>query len=68
MKILKDEPATLKRQRRVTVELQPGETLMAFKDEYFYRLGGQVDDIVQGHVITESDHVVWCSIEQRWTA
>lgn len=68
MKTIKDLPATLKRPRRVTVELQPGETLMSFKDEYFYRLGGQVDDIVQGHVITESDHVVWCSIEQRWLA
>ena len=68
MKTIKDEPATLKRGRRVTVELQPGEQLMAFKDEYFYRLGGQVDEIMQGHVITESEHVVWCSIGQEWTS
>jgi hypothetical protein len=68
MKTLKDEPATEKRARRVTVELQHGETLMAFKDEFYYRLGGQVEDIVQGHVITESDHVVWCSIGQEWVS
>lgn len=68
MKILKDEQATPKRARRVLVELQPDEKLMAFKDDYFYRLGGQVDDVVQGHVITESDHVVWCSIGQEWVS
>jgi hypothetical protein len=68
MKTLKDEPATEKRARRVTVELQPGETLMSFKDDDYYRLGGQVDEIMQGHVITESDRVYWCSIEQRWLA
>lgn len=68
MNIIRDTPANGKKKRRVIVELEPGETLMAFSDDYYYRLGGQVDDIVKGHVITESDHVVWCSIEQRWTA
>lgn len=68
MKILKDEQATPKRARRVLVELQPDEKLMAFRDDCFYRLGGQVDDVVQGHVITESDHVVWCSVGQEWVS
>lgn len=54
--------------KTVTVEIDNDEKLMSFKDDRFYRLGGQVDDVMAGHVITESDHVVWCSIEQRWVA
>lgn len=68
MKIIKDEIATLKRLRRVTVELQHNEVLMSFKPSRFYRLGGQVGDVVQGHVITDSDAVYWCSVGQRWEA
>ena len=68
MKTIKDEPATPKRGRRVTVELQPGEQLMAFRDNGYYKLGGQVDEIMQGHVITESYQVMWCSIGQEWVS
>jgi len=52
--------------RTVTVQLAEGEKLMAFKEDNFYRLGGQLDDVVGGYYITESDYVIWCSIEQRW--
>lgn len=52
--------------REVTVVLEPEDKLMCFRDDRYFRLGGQVEDVVAGHVITESDHVVWCSIEQRW--
>ena len=53
--------------REVTVVLEDKDHLMCFRDDRFYRLGGQVDDIMQGHVIIESDCVYWDSIEQRWT-
>lgn len=66
MKIIKDQPATLKRGRRITVELAPGETLLSVRDGQYYRLGGQVEDIVQSHVITEMTGVYWCSVTQRW--
>jgi hypothetical protein len=66
MKIIKDEPATLKRGRRITVELGPNEALLSIRDGHYYRLGGQVDDIVQSHVITEMTRVYWCSIAQKW--
>jgi hypothetical protein len=67
MKIIKDEIATLKRPRRVTVELQHhDEVLMSFREGNYYKLGGQVEDVVQGHVIIESDAVYWCSIGQEW--
>jgi hypothetical protein len=66
MNIIKDEPATLKRARRITLELAPGETVGCIKEGGYYRLGGQVDDIVQSHVITEMTRVYWCSIAQKW--
>ena len=66
MKTIKDEVATLKRGRRVTVELAPGEYLISFKEDAYYRLGGQVEDVVQGHVIIDSYQVSWCSIGQEW--
>ncbi len=58
--------ATLKRGRRVTVELAPGETLLNVREGSYYRLGGQVDDIVQSHVIADMSRVYWCSVSQSW--
>lgn len=67
MKVLHSK--TLKNgKRHVLVELDEGEDIKSFNENRYYRLGGQLDDVVGGHVITESEHVVWCSIEQRWTA
>jgi hypothetical protein len=69
MKVIKDEPATTKRLRRVTVEIHHhDEKLMSFRPDSYYKLGGQVEDVIQGHVIIESDAVYWCSIGQRWEA
>jgi hypothetical protein len=69
MKVIIDVPATKKKPRMVTVALQhEDEVLMSFRPEKYYKLGGQVEDVVQGHVITESDAVYWCSIGQRWEA
>lgn len=67
MKVIK-ETVNKQGKRVITVELDDGEHLMAFHDDRFYRLGGQVDEVMAGFVITEAEHVVWCSIEQRWTA
>jgi hypothetical protein len=66
MKIIKDEPATLKRRRRVTVELDHNDHLIGIKEGHYYRLGGQVEDVVQSHVLLESRGVYWCSITQKW--
>jgi hypothetical protein len=52
--------------RTITVQLAAGEKLMAFKDDSYYRLGGQLDDVVGTHCIAEGNRVVWCSIEQKW--
>lgn len=52
--------------RRVTVELSPGEKLIAVDEDRFYRLGYPVEDIVGGHVLAASEPVAWCAVEQRW--
>jgi len=66
MKIL--HTRTLKSgKRHVLIELQnDDEKLMAINWDKHYKLGGQVDDIVKGHVITEAHGVYWCSITQQW--
>jgi hypothetical protein len=66
VKTIKDEVATLKRGRRVTVELEPSEYLLGIKDGAYYQLGGQVDDIVAGHIIIDAHPVYWCSVSQKW--
>lgn len=66
MKIVK-EKINRQGKREVTVVLEEQDNLMCFRNDRFYRLGGQVEDIVAGHVIAESDAVYWCSITQNWT-
>lgn len=52
---------------RVTVFLAEGETLMAFNPDRHYRLGQPMyDDVIAGHILTESVPVVWASDEQKW--
>jgi len=52
--------------RTVTVQLAASEKLIAFKEDSYYCLGGQLDDVVGGYCIIDSRRVVWCSIEQKW--
>ena len=52
--------------RTVTVQLATGEKLIALKEDSYYRLGGQLDDVVGGYCIIDSPRVVWCSIAQKW--
>jgi hypothetical protein len=66
MKIIKDEPETLKRKRRVILELNHDEEFAVIQNNAYYRLGGQVDDVVQSHVIGDMSRVYWCSITQKW--
>lgn len=66
MKIIKDEIATLKRGRRVTVELRHDEEFAVLQNNAYYRLGGQLDDVVQSHIIADMSRVYWCDITQKW--
>lgn len=52
--------------RTASVTLRPGERLLIVKENGFYKLGGQLEDVVQGHVLTEARPSRWCSISQSW--
>lgn len=36
------------------------------KEGRFYMLGGQLDEVVPGHVLLETRPVIWCHFEQKW--
>lgn len=53
--------------RRVTVELDAGEVLVAMNPDRFYNLGEPCDgQIMLGDILVSARPVSWCSIEQRW--
>lgn len=51
MKIIKDEAATPKRKRRITLEFDPDEAITSIRNGAYYRLGGQVRNNYQDHNI-----------------
>lgn len=65
MKVLK-ESVDKAGNRRMLIELAPDESLKATRDGAYYKLGGQVEDIVQSHVVLDAVEVHWCSIGQEW--
>lgn len=67
MKVL-SERINKQGKRVQTVMLDKCEHLIAVDEDSFYKLGGQVDDVVRGHVLTEMDEVTWCSIGQEWVS
>jgi predicted glycosyltransferase involved in capsule biosynthesis len=68
MKVI-SEKILKNKKRRVVLELEPHELgLMVINRDHFYKLAGQVEDIVQGHVLLDSEKVHWCSITQEWVA
>lgn len=48
------------------VVLKPGQVALVIEADAFYRLGGQLDDVVASHVLAGTSRVAWCSIEQGW--
>ena len=64
MKILSSKKVRGK--ERVTLELEPGEKLLAIKDGTYYRLGHPLDDVVPSHVVADPAPVNWCPLEQKW--
>ena len=67
MKIIKELPATLRRGKRITVELHHhDEVLMSFRPNQYYKMGEPTEDIVQGYTIIGAWPTDWCSIAQEW--
>lgn len=55
--------------RELVVELDSlDEKLIAVAPQRYYRLGGQIDDVIGGHALLESQRVTWCPFEQKWVA
>lgn len=58
--------------RQLEMELHQARTEVAAlhaqlpREDAFYKLGGQMDDVVPGHVLQETRPVVWCHFEQKW--
>jgi hypothetical protein len=67
--IIKRSRVTAAGKRELVVELDSlDEKLIAVAEHRYYQLGGQVEDIMPGHVLLEASHVCWCPFEQKWVA
>ena len=64
MKIVSDK--TVNGKRRVLVELDKNENIVAFRDDAFYRLGQPMDEVLPAHILVEAIPVSWCPLEQKW--
>jgi predicted ATPase len=65
MKTIK-ETTTKAGKRRITVELDHDEKIVAVREDCHYELGYPLEDIVQSHIIADAKSVTWCPLEQRW--
>lgn len=52
--------------RQLEAELAEAQAQLP-KDDRFYKLGGQLDQVVPGHVLVEARPTLWCHFEQKWT-
>lgn len=66
MKILKSVP-TKDGKLRLTVVVDAEETLIAVREDRFYRLAYPLDDqVLATHILEGIKRVSWCSVEQKW--
>lgn len=54
--------------RRVVMELEAREELLAVRDGAHYQLGDPLDDVVPSHILGAAKEVSWCAVEQKWVA
>lgn len=54
--------------RRITVELDPSEKLIAICPDSFYKLGYPFQETVQSHIIEDAEQVTWCPLGQEWVS
>lgn len=52
----------------VTLEIDPGEKLMAIREDSFYKLGYPFEEVVQSHIIQDAHQVTWCPLGQEWVS
>ncbi len=49
-----------------TISLGKNEKLISIRDDAFYILGGQLEDVVHSAVLEEARLAYWCIFEQKW--
>jgi hypothetical protein len=54
--------------RRITVELDEGEEIIAVRPNAFYKLGYPFEEVVPSHVLDGAQQVTWCCIGQEWVS
>lgn len=64
MKIVREK--IVKNKRRVFVELDEGEEIIAIKPGRYYKLGYPIEDVMPAHVMQDVVEVVWDCISQEW--
>jgi len=52
--------------RKVEVRLKQGEHLLIVKDDAYYQLGNQMEDVVYAGTLVDSFEVYWSQYEQKW--
>jgi hypothetical protein len=67
VKIIRQTPIKDDR-TRVTIELDPGETMIVIRRNSHYKLSDPVNDVVASHIISDAVEVEWCSFSQAWVA
>lgn len=64
---IKRERITAAGKREIVIELDHrDEYLVAIDSREYYRLGGQIDDVVRSDALIDAHRVYWCHIEQKW--
>lgn len=66
MNVLKE--TVVRGKRRITIELEDNEAVVAIVPEAHYRMGEPHHDIVMGNHICNAERVEWCVVEQSWKA
>ena len=51
---------------RLVVDLEQDEEIKVIKENAYYQLGGQLEDVVSSHVLSGTSEVYWCSVSQSW--
>lgn len=54
--------------RRITVELDRDEDIIAIRPDAHYKTGYPLEDVITGHIILDSVPVMWCPIGQEWVS
>lgn len=64
---IKRERITAAGKRELVIELDhPEEHLVAVDRRRHYRLGAQIDDVVDSDALIDAQQVYWCHLEQKW--